>query len=259
MNIINFVSCGQVGDLIHQLYVIKCICGKEKAKANLYIAEFSYGLGACGNFTFDLNKSYEDTSELILSQNYINEYKILPRDFQENYINLNKWRDRTPFKTWTELLSEYFNFDISQEYKWMIIEKIDDNVKDKILIHNSNKRHNEQFNWGSLLDSIDEDVYFLTTSVDEYNAFRFKGHNKVKLYLVKNVNDMAIAINSCRLFIGNQSLPFAIASSLDILRICELHSSSSEFYTGEHKYSEKISWFLNTNNKHNSNLINIQI
>jgi len=259
MNIINFISCGQVGDLIHQLYAVKCICEKKNSKANLYIADFSYGLSACGNFTFDLNKSYEDTLELILAQDYINEYKILPREFDENYINLNKWRDMTPFKTWTELLSGYFNFDISQEYKWIITKKTDDKVKNKILIHNSNKRHNEEFNWCSFLDSIDEDVYFLTTSVEEYNSFRFKDHDNVKPHLVKNVDDMVTSINSCRLFIGNQSLPFAIASSLDVLRICELHKLSAEFYNGEHNYSEKISWFLNANNKHNSKLINIKI
>ena len=66
-------------------------------------------------------------------------------------------------------------------------------------------------------------------------------------------------INSSKLFIGNQSLPLAIASSLDVLRIAELFHSSAEFYNGEHLYSDNISWFIGNDIKHNSNKINIKI
>ena len=68
---------------------------------------------------------------------------------------------------------------------------------------------------------------------------------------------MAAAMNGCKLFIGNQSMPFTIASALDIPRVCELHHASAEFYTGEHKYSDNISWFLNNDIKHNSPNVNI--
>ena len=145
---INFVTCGQVGDLIQQLYAIKAICIRDNTKANLYIADFSYGIGACGNFTFDLQKTFEDTFKLVSTQTFINQYGILPRDFNEEYINLNKWRDRGigNFKTWSDLLSEEFSFQIPSIYKWLDVSEFDENTNGKILIHRSNKRHNDSFN-----------------------------------------------------------------------------------------------------------------
>jgi hypothetical protein len=258
MNIINFLSCGQVGDLIHQLYIVKAICERDNAKANLYIADFPYGLCACGNFTFDLNKTYADTVALISSQTYINKYEILPHGFSEEYINLNLWRDRGVgnFKTWTDLLSEHFSFGILPEYKWLTVNKEFTLTKGKVVIHNSNKRHNNSFNWGQIINVIPDDVFFITTNQSEFDSFRIK-HDKIKPLIISDVDEMASAINSSRLFIGNQSLPLAIASSLDSPRIAELHPNSAEFYMGEHKYSDNISWFLSNDIKHNSKHVNI--
>ena len=81
MNTINFVSGGQVGDLIHELYVVKRICDKENVKANLYIADNSYNdyIFGCGNFTFYLNRTLDDLIDLIRYESYINKFEILPR------------------------------------------------------------------------------------------------------------------------------------------------------------------------------------
>ena len=70
---------------------------------------------------------------------------------------------------------------------------------------------------------------------------------------------MSKALKSCDLFIGNQSLLFAIANSLDTPRICELHDSSYVFYAGEHNFSENISWYLNGTVRHNSENIKIKL
>ena len=258
MSNIDFLSCGQVGDLIHQLYVVKSICIEKNVKANLYIAELSYGLCACGNFTFDLNKTYEDTKELINSQDYINKYEILPINFDLPIINLNIWRDMGNFRSWTTLLSETFNVNKLTPNKWVNSFKVDENTKGKVLIHNSDKRHNSNFPWVRILDEINDEILFITSNQSEYDGFRFKT-DKVKLYLTPTVGDMVNAINSSKLFIGNQSLPLAIASSLDVLRIAELHPSSGEFYNGEHQYSSKISWFISDVTKHNSDEITIKI
>ena len=78
MNPINFVTCGQVGDLIHSLYVIKSTCLRDNCKANLFIADNSYinSVSACGNFTFDLHKTFNDIYDLISQQEYINNFDI---------------------------------------------------------------------------------------------------------------------------------------------------------------------------------------
>lgn len=276
MKKINFISCGQIGDLFHQLFVIKSICLENNAKANLYIADLSYNLCVGGNFTFDLNKTYEDTKEIIKSQPYIDSYEILDESIQfeskicncgfkdncftpnDTFIHLNYWRlvYAQQRKCWTNLLSDYFQFKPLQN-KYLETNKIDKNVIGKILIHNSNKRHNYEFPWETILNT-EKDILFISTDISEYESFRFK-RESINPYIVNNLNDMVNAIGSCELFIGNQSAPLAIASALDVPRIAELHSSSYEFYVNEEKYSDNISWFVNNNYKFNSEKLKIKI
>jgi len=278
MESINFISCGQVGDLFHQLFVIKSMCDDKKCKANLYIADFSYGLCVGGNFTFDINKTFQDIYKIVKSQPYIDNFEILGRDFNysnkscscgfrqncivpdDSFIYLNKWRlvFSKERKSWTDLLSDYFSVKKIDKYQYIQISETDQNVFGKVLIHNSNKRHNVQFPWDSIINSIDKDILFITTDLSEFENFRFKT-NRIKPYIVSTLSDMSNAIGSCDLFIGNQSAPLAIASALDVPRIAELHSSSYEFYVNEQSYSENISWFSDSNNKYNSNKINIKI
>jgi hypothetical protein len=258
MDNLNFVNGGNTGDLIHQLYAIKNICIRDNAMANIYLVDETYKIPGCGNFLFNLSKTIEDTKDFILAQDFVNSYEILPKPFDKEYHNLNMWRFKSENKSWTDLMSSYYNFDIPETYKWLDNIEINDEFKDKIIIHNSVVRHNPQFNWEGIIDGISNDILFITSNDTEYGKFNFK-NDKIKLFKASTVSEMVIAINSCKLFIGNQSLPFAIASALDVPRICELHESSKYFYMGEHVYSDNISWFFNNTTKHNSENIKIEL
>jgi hypothetical protein len=54
-------------------------------------------------------------------------------------------------------------------------------------------------------------------------------------------------------------MPFAMASALDIPRIGILYYNSAMYYQNEISVSKNISWFLDDNNKYNSDQIPIQI
>src|SRR4029078_3645796 len=71
--------------------------------------------------------------------------------------------------------------------------------------------------------------------INEYNDFPFK--NLVPLDLKQTLNEVVVAINSCRFFVGNQSSPLAIAASLGKNLLCE----SSEFNFYRHDYNNYIS------------------
>ena len=88
-----------------------------------------------------------------------------------------------------------------------------------------------------------ENCEFVTNDQMEWDLFPYK--DKAQLHLVKTISEMAIAINSGKLFIGNQSAPLAIASALDVPRVCELDYDPAPFYMGEEKYSNNIKWYLN--------------
>ena len=249
---INFISGGHAGDLIHELYAIKNICIKHNDTANFYIVDQSHGIPHCGGYHFSLQKTYEDSKDFILAQEYINTYEILSNQQIDGYINMSAWRSMLGrFTTWTDLLSSFYNFPNKEAYPYARVRKPDPTSAGKVLIHHSGRRDNPLFNWGKLIDQTDKDIFFITSDPNEYHTFKLKSE-KIKLFLISTFNELAEAIAGSDLFIGNQSLPMAIASSLDHPRICELHGPSAEFYCGEHTYSDKYSWYLNEGFKYNS-------
>lgn len=251
---INFIAGGMMGDFIHSLYALKNICEQKNDKANLYITD-----GHGGDvWRFALQKTYDDLQELITSQNYINKFEILDiQNFKEDFVNLNDWRknlEHTPagyVKCWSEVLSKCYNFSIPKQYNWINCNKVDINAQNKILIHRSLHRINGEFPWRRLLGNLQEDVLFLTSNEKEWESFAFK-NNKISMHYVSSITEMTTAINSCKMFIGNQSAPFAIACALDKLRMVELDADPAKFYMDENKYSNNISWFLNNENKFSS-------
>lgn len=252
---VNFLACGQVGDLIHSLYTVKSICLRDDVKANIYISDISSQLPCCGNFTYDTVKTYDDLKEFIISLSYVNDFNILPPNFTESFINLNVWRDYIEVikshsgsysKCWSELMIE--KFEINKVDGPWIDSSVDPNTENKILIHQSHHRHNPNFNWDSVILPTEE-YYFVTTNTREWDIFQHKRDN-VKMYLVTTVSEMISAINGCKYFIGNQSSPFAIASALDKPRLGLLDNTSKGFYIDEKKYYNNISWFCDSVNKH---------
>lgn len=249
MKEINFISCGLTGDFIHTLYVIKNICKKEDAVANVYLSDASHIYGG-EPFRFGAIKTYSDLYTLIVIQPFINKFEMLPDSFTDSFINLNDWRSGlTLTKSWSELLSDCYSFDISKDPKGIdLMMPIEEALKDKVIIHRSHNRNNNLFPYKTILDSISNEIIFLTSFESEWEAFEYK-NDRMSLRVVSNIEEMAICINSCKYFIGNQSLPFALASSLDVPRLVELNPADAIFYMGETRYSNNISWFLDDTHK----------
>lgn len=256
MKTINFVACGMMGDFIHTLYAVKNICERDNAKANIYLTDniTTYGGDAWRMGTI---RAHVDLEDLLMQQPYINSVELLPNGFNEPFINLNQWRDGiTNFavkngyysQSWTEFLSECYEFNIPEGYKWINTTK-DESLKNTIAIHRSIHRHNVDFPWEIILNSSNENFIFLTCSEDEWEEFSFK-NDRIKLRLVSTMSEMAVCINSCKFFIGNQSAPFALASALDVARLVELDAEPAPFYMNESKYSGNISWFLREDRKY---------
>ena len=259
--VINFLSCGTSGDLIHSLYAVKNICEKYNSKANLYIADCSYFIENCESFTFSLDKTYEDFKELLLSQEYILNFNILPKNFNGELVSLNAWRKIGfgKFETWTKNMNKTYDIDNIIEYRWISIKENIKELEDKILIHSSIKRFNKAFNWKNLIQSNIDTTYFITNNKNEYEYFIHTVGINIPVVYVNTIFDMAKAISSCKFFVGNQSMPFALASSMDKNRLGVLSNDDSIFYMEEQLYSKNISWHLNEQTKHYSDSLFVKI
>lgn len=240
-----FLCGGLLGDFVHSLYAVKHLCKLRGTRARLYIADTSYGIRRTNSFRFDLTSTYEYCKDLMFEQDYIDDFAILPRGFSESITSVDLWRDAYPYKTWSRLLSDFYNFPISNQYSWIDVKRTDERTSDAILVHRSLTRKTNRFDWGKVLNS-GRRVLFVTTNNDltEYHDFIscFPNRN-VEPFNTTSLYDLAAAMRGCKMFIGNQSMPFALASALDVPRICELNPGQDEtFYLGETEFTNNL-WF----------------
>lgn len=268
MQTINFIASGMMGDFIHSLHACKHICEKTGHQANLYLVD-----GHDGDiWRYGLQKAYDDVKDTVCQQPFIHKFEIWEGYFPETLdgnvtINLNSWRlpvADTHARTgkydtcWTELLAGHYGYPIPSDYKWLQAHPyLEKEVKDRIIIHRSYHRHNSYPFWDEiipkLLNVTNHPLLFVTCNYGEWSAFKHNENHFIEPLVVPTITDMVNVISGCRMFIGNQSAPFAIASALDVPRIVEMEGDSAPFYMGEEKYSSNISWFLNPETKYFAN------
>ena len=226
----NYVSGGRFGDFIHVLYTARCKYLETGRKANIYITnDTKFGNNP---FTTDIATTYREIYPIIVMQDYISTFEIYSDDIKVN-CNLNDFRKAISqgMMLWLKLLAKCFNHDLVLE-PWITIPTKLDKYKDVVFIH----RSTVMFRWvDSFMPYIEKllasnKIMFLTSKQDEYDAFPLK--DKIPLEKVDTLEEMYIAINSCKFFIGNQSSPLAMAFSLFKPVLCELGCSDKYMYLG---------------------------
>lgn len=94
----------------------------------------------------------------------------------------------------------------------------DDSLQDTIVVNRTARSRNENINYKFLRG---HKVIFVG-HVDEYEKFGIENELPDLIYLeTRNLLELAIAIRSCKFFIGNQSLCFALAEAMKVPRILE--------------------------------------
>jgi len=204
-----YLSGGKLGDFIYQLYVIYYNYKYYGKKGILYIGNVG------DNFRFGLEKTYNDTRDLILSQEYIEDYQIYTN--QKYDLNLSNWRALirdTNEKNWYEIYLQAFDVPWGNT-KWITIDT-DSYVEDSILLNHSTMRFNQHINYKKLIDEIKQNhtLFFICFDMFEYEQFQLKYNVSMPVIVCKSINEMYQKINRCKLFIGNLSAPLAFSLSL---------------------------------------------
>jgi hypothetical protein len=212
-----YVSGGLLGDFFHQLSVINELFLNTGRKGILYIGNDIGG----ENFKYDLNKTYQDTYRLITEQKYIKEYSIFNN--QENNINLSNWRcsNLLWIHNWHTIFSNTYNIEWGKN-KWLDVP-IDTAWNDTILFSTTLYRttfyrpiknlHDEHFE--ELFLKYGKRIKFMDLDPEQTNIFNEKyGCFAIDIFKPSNLYEAVVAINSCKIFIGNLSSPLAIAYCL---------------------------------------------
>jgi len=240
------------GDLINFLPGIKHVCERDHTRAIIYIG-ININWQSIGQLTRKSPstispETFESLKPLLLSQPYIAQVLSWEEAFPEDY---KKWCEffkilRSPkemitwhnenFKAYVDLDKIYLTptnipygnihrwpwycypdmaCDLSKP--WLEIEP-EDSMQDVIVVNRTLRSRNENINYKFLKDS---EVFFVG-HIDE--AAQFQMENQLPdlvHYPTKNILELAIAIRSCKFFIGNQSLCFALAEAMKVPRILE--------------------------------------
>ena len=206
-----YVSSGKLGDFFHQLSVINERFLNTGRKGILYIGNDIGG----DNFTYDLNKTYQDTYKLISEQIYIKTYSIYNNEQYD--VNLTTWRSSNLLykNNWHNIFSNTYNV------KWGINKWLDvpvDNLWSDIILFNTT--FYREINLGNiqiedLFLKYKRRIKFIDLNPEQTAIFNNKyGNFEIEIYKPSNLYECIVAINSCKLFIGNLSSPLAFAYCL---------------------------------------------
>lgn len=235
------------GDLIYALAGIKSICENNDHKAVIYQwldqkghlyqgADHPYGGSMMNEYAFEMLKPLIEAQPYVQSFNkwqgekvmvdmdnlrqvkmhmpYGNIVTWLPMVFAEMrpeywkpWIDINRGRD-PGMVDWTK-----FTFDVK-------VNKLRAHVSDKILINRTSRYHGAWIDYFHLKKY--EGKMMFVGMEDEYKTFKADWNLDLPLLEVKDFYELAVAISSCKLFIGNQSMCFAIAEAMKTPRLLEI-------------------------------------
>lgn len=236
---LTYICGGKLGDFLHLLYVIMVNHEITGAQGHLYITN-DPKLG--GDSLGDLTKTYNSLYRIITYQPYIASFNILTDQQVTFDINLNDFR-RSPLlhrTHWLSLLSQCFNIPLLIK-PWIQLppDCVNPKYQDKILIHRTDLYH-ERLTY-TFLPELTKIVssnkcLFITFNQRLYETFPLK--DSVPMEQLNTLEEMFTAINSCKLFICNETSPLVMAFALHKPILAE----TAVPYTYSYKYYDGFFW-----------------
>ena len=223
MQSIVYITGGALGDMINQICVIYEVYIKTGKKGILYISNTARNPHG---FTFSIEKTYDDTYKLITDQPYIESYHI--HNNEPFDVNLSSWivNQQLYINNYDTIYLEEYGVTFCNN-KYLDIE-YDSKYKDCIFISSSIKRFNSSIDYNKLIESLPCRPIFVTSTISEYEFFKNTTGIDLEYMCFDRLYDLYIAINSCKLFIGNLSSPLCVAQAIMKPRIYILNSNYNE-------------------------------
>lgn len=181
-------------------------------------AQHPYGSNMFPKYAFDMMKP------LMEAQEYINSFQEWRGE--KITIDLDAHRHQSvgmPFGSihkWITYCYPDMQGDLSEA--WIHVSQDDDNFNTEgmILIGRSSRYHNPWVNYFFLKDHADKLMF--TGMKEEHEAFQKEWGFELPLLEVKDFYELAVAMKSCKAYIGNQSFCFALTEAMKINRALEV-------------------------------------
>ncbi len=212
---VTFRHSGDLGDIIYSLPAVRALGG-----GTLYLNAFSPPLPGLEKLKFN-KECAVFLSPLLEAQEYINELRIADisapdynLDMIRHYIGISPLTRSIDWKNENLNLSDIylkiFNLpEKERNRKWLSVKRT---PLSEFVFHRSLRAHNQNFPWKKIVSEFAQRAIFIGLE-NEWKSFQ-EEFGKVEFHRVDNALEMAEIIAGAGLFIGNQSLPSAIAEGL---------------------------------------------
>jgi hypothetical protein len=223
------------GDLIYAMAGIKAMCEVEGDQAIIHQWLNQEGVAYLGaNHPYDgkmMNDyAFEMLKPLLEHQPYVKEFK--PWKGEKVHIDIDQFRqvkNHMPYgniATWPafacpEMMPRYWEpWLIAHAYERAEFIHDHPELKDSIVINRTGRYHGDWVDYFHLKEHADRLVFVGTE--EERKQFFTDFDLDFKWYEARDFLDLSYLIASCKLFIGNQSMCFAIAEGLKVPRLLEV-------------------------------------
>ncbi len=216
---VSFKHSGQTGDIIYSIPAMLGLANGRKIDfyiqldVKIDLPNLPYGAKM-----FSI-QAFEMLLPLLKIQPYFNKIEIYAGQTIDYDLDLFR---NLPINYNTGCLQRYWfhlfntNYDLSQS--WINLIPVEPALAQSIVVNRSHRYRNSTINY-SFLNEYKE-VNFIGTN-DEYSDFS-KFVPKANHLKITDFLQMASYIRSCKIFIGNQSFPFALAEAMKCTRILEI-------------------------------------
>lgn len=236
----HFYTSLPLGDIIYALPGIRKVCHDKGTKAVIHLDvnqkwPMAEGIMRRNGITIS-DLDFEMIKPLLLSQDYISG---VDRFTDQQAINLDevmRYPTNVPYghiPRWYFYVYPEMACNLAEP--WLFVDgRIKLLNKGFILISRSARYHNPHISY-RFLEKYKDRIFFIGLD-DEWMSF-CKVFFEVRHYKIQDFQELALLINSCKFFIGNQSFPFSIAEGLKVPRILELFDPLPNVIPhGDHAY-----------------------
>jgi len=221
------------GDIIYSLWATKKLAEITNEQVTFYqrldVPAFYYE-GAIHptrsrkGIQVTMNESmFEMMYPLVKSCDFIKDFKIWGGERAMNFDRIREIKMNQAFtdiRMWYGMVFPELTCDISSRVLSVGV-KVPLDVSDAIIVNKTARYGNPNISY-DFLNKVKREIYF-AGALEEYSDFQTK-IVKAKYLPVKNFYELAIYIQNCKMFIGSQSMCFAIAEGLKkqnrLLEIC---------------------------------------
>lgn len=207
MNCITYLAGGMLGDFIYELSVIKAKFVETGKKGILYLSDKG------DSFRFGLTNTFNDTYNIITSQDYIEKYQIYNNEAVDIDLTLWRWNPKGDYKNWYYKYSETYNIKWGQD-KWLHVTN-NEKFINKVIINTTNYRWPIHLDFSLLYSLYTTDIVFVSSDENQYHMFKEKTGLNIEYYKPTDFNDLCSTIHACKLFVGSQSAPLHLALAMN--------------------------------------------